>query len=152
MRMTITMLLHFVMRREAIVHGSLPLLLPSGRGMRGSHDHTFPLLRTRRTETMLAFTPSFQEKNAMDHGHKKGCGQISKPPPHVPAGREIWGGHDHTPLLTKRRMVETIVASPPTFWKWYENDHDHASPLCHEERGRAHGFLLYFLLGEERMG
>ena len=128
MRMTITMLLHLIMRREAIVHGSLPLLLPSRRGMGGGHDHTLPLLRTRRTETMVAFAPSFQEKNAMGHGQKRGYGQMAKPPPLVPSGREIWGGHDHTPLLPKRNMGETVMACPPPFWKVYEDNHDHASP------------------------
>ena len=37
----------------------LPSLFPARRGMGGGHDHSLPLLRVRRKETMVASTPSF---------------------------------------------------------------------------------------------
>ena len=51
-------------------HGCLhPFLL--GQGWGGGHDHLLPLLRTRRTTTMVAFTPSFHERKTMGQRHDR---------------------------------------------------------------------------------
>ena len=100
--------------------------------MGGGHDHTLPLLKLKRTEY---------------HSQKEG-GKVAMASSSSPLGKWRWGGHGHTPLPPKRKVGEAIVAFPPSFWKWYEDDHGHSSTLGHEERGRVHGSLPSSLLGE----
>ena len=69
--MGITMTTHTLCSRGKRQRPWLTSLLPSRTGMGDGRDHTPPLLKIRRAETMATFHLSFQERKAMGDRHKR---------------------------------------------------------------------------------